>query len=46
MLRLGKGMLQGDLTAVSVLEGPKRKGEEGLFSRECSDRATDNIFKL
>lgn len=38
-------MLQGDLTAVSVLEGPKRKGGEGLFSRECTDRATGNIFK-
>lgn len=39
--RLSKLVLQ----EVSVLEGPNRKGGEGLFSRECSDRARGNIFK-
>jgi len=34
------------MTAFQYLKGAYKKAEEGLFTRACSDRTSDNGFKL
>ena len=47
LLSLEKRRFQGHLiAALQYLKGTYRKGGEGLFIRECSDRTRVNSFKL
>jgi len=47
LFSLQKRMLRGGLLAAfQYLKEAYKKGEEGLFSRACSDRTKGNGFKL